>query len=84
MEDWERLLKSVRAGAERTAQIVAGLKAFSRPQVGKIEETDLIAGSGDDAAPVAAAVARSRDGAPRVTRRCPACTAAAVRCNRCS
>ena len=44
MEDWERLLKSVRAGAERTAQIVAGLKAFSRPQVGKIEETDLIAG----------------------------------------
>jgi signal transduction histidine kinase len=34
----------VRAGAERTAQIVAGLKAFSRPQVGKIEETDLIAG----------------------------------------
>ena len=44
MEDWERLLKSVRAGAERTAQIVAGLKTFSRPQVGKIEETDLIAG----------------------------------------
>jgi signal transduction histidine kinase len=44
MEDWERLLKSVRAGAERTAQIVAGLKAFSRPQVGKIEETDLVAG----------------------------------------
>src|SRR5262249_26041023 len=44
MEDWERLLKSVRAGAERTAQIVAGLKAFSRPQVGKVEETDLIAG----------------------------------------
>jgi signal transduction histidine kinase len=44
MEDWERLLKSVRAGAERTAQIVAGLKAFSRPQVGKIEETDVIAG----------------------------------------
>ena len=44
LEDWERLLKSVRAGAERTAQIVAGLKTFSRPQIGKIEETDLIAG----------------------------------------
>ena len=37
-------MRSVRAGAERTAQIVAGLKAFSRPQVGKVEETDLIAG----------------------------------------
>jgi signal transduction histidine kinase len=44
VQDWERLLKSVRAGAERTAQIVAGLKTFSRPQIGKIEETDLIAG----------------------------------------
>src|SRR5581483_7096678 len=44
LDDWERLLKSVRAGAERTAQIVAGLKAFSRPQIGKLEETDLIAG----------------------------------------
>jgi two-component system, NtrC family, sensor kinase len=43
-EDWERLLKSVRAGAERTAQIVAGLKAFSRPQVGKLEEHDVVAG----------------------------------------
>jgi len=43
-QDWERLLKSVRAGAERTAQIVAGLKTFSRPQIGKVEETDLIAG----------------------------------------
>jgi PAS domain S-box-containing protein len=44
LEDWERLLKSVRAGAERTAQIVAGLKTFSRPQIGKIEEADLMAG----------------------------------------
>ncbi len=44
MEDWERLLRSVRAGAERTAQIVAGLKTFSRPQVGKMEEADLVAG----------------------------------------
>ncbi len=44
LEDWERLLKSVRAGAERTAQIVAGLKTFSRPQIGKVEETDLLAG----------------------------------------
>jgi signal transduction histidine kinase len=44
LEDWERLLKSVRAGAERTAQIVAGLKTFSRPQIGKMEEADLLAG----------------------------------------
>jgi signal transduction histidine kinase len=44
LSDWEGLLKSVKAGAERTAQIVAGLKTFSRPQVGKLEETDLIAG----------------------------------------
>jgi signal transduction histidine kinase len=44
LQDWERLLKSVRAGAERTAQIVAGLKAFSRPQVGRVEEHDLVAG----------------------------------------
>jgi signal transduction histidine kinase len=44
MDDWERLLKSVRAGAERTAQIVAGLKAFSRPHVGRVEETDILAG----------------------------------------
>jgi signal transduction histidine kinase len=44
IKDWERLLKSVRAGAERTAQIVAGLKTFSRPQIGKVEDTDLIAG----------------------------------------
>jgi len=44
LEDWERLLKSVRAGAERTAQIVAGLKTFSRPQIGKVEEADLLAG----------------------------------------
>src|SRR6478609_10830139 len=44
VQDWERLLKSVRAGAERTAQIVAGLKTFSRPQIGKIEATDLVAG----------------------------------------
>jgi signal transduction histidine kinase len=44
VEDWERLLKSVRAGAERTAQIVTGLKTFSRPQIGKVEATDLVAG----------------------------------------
>jgi two-component system, NtrC family, sensor kinase len=44
LQDWEKLLKSVRAGAERTAQIVAGLKAFSRPQIGRLEEHDVIAG----------------------------------------
>jgi signal transduction histidine kinase len=44
LEDWERLLRSVRAGAERTAQIVAGLRTFSRPQIGKVEETDILGG----------------------------------------
>lgn len=44
LEDWERLLKSVKAGAERTAQIVAGLKTFSRPQIGRVEATDLVVG----------------------------------------
>jgi two-component system NtrC family sensor kinase len=43
-EDWERLLRSIRAGAERSAAIVADLKTFSRPQVGKLEEVDLVAG----------------------------------------
>ena len=42
--DWEPLLRSVRAGAERTAQIVADLKTFSRPQIGAVGEMDLIAG----------------------------------------
>ncbi len=44
LSDWERLLRSIRAGAERTAQIVAGLKTFSRPQVGPLEDSDLVAG----------------------------------------
>jgi len=44
LADWERMLRSVRAGAERTAQIVAGLKTFSRPQLGKLEDSDLVAG----------------------------------------
>jgi signal transduction histidine kinase len=42
LADYERLLRSVRAGAQRTAQIVAGLKTFSRPQVGKLEDADLL------------------------------------------
>src|SRR5262249_47336568 len=42
--DWEPLLRSIRAGAERTAQIVADLKTFSRPQVGAVGEMDLVAG----------------------------------------
>ena len=42
--DWEPLLRSVRAGAERTAQIVADLKTFSRPQLGVVSEMDLVAG----------------------------------------
>ncbi|HLH28296.1 MAG TPA: ATP-binding protein, partial [Acidimicrobiales bacterium] len=42
--DWARLLASIRAGAERSAAIVADLKTFSRPQVGKLEDVDLVAG----------------------------------------
>lgn len=42
--DWERLLASIRAGAERAAEIVTDLRTFSRPQRGRLEETDLIAG----------------------------------------
>ena len=38
----------------------------------------------DHAAPVAAAAARSRDGAPAVRADCRACAAAAARCSRCS
>ena len=83
MEDWERLLKSVRAGAERTAQIVAGLKAFSRPQVGKVEETDIIAGL-ETTLHLLQPLLRDRVTVQRTTRRCRACSAAAVRCSRCS
>jgi len=43
-QDWERLLRSIRAGAERTAQIVADLKTFSQPQLGLIGEVDVVAG----------------------------------------
>jgi PAS domain S-box-containing protein len=44
IEDWRKLLKSIRAGAERTASIVQDLKTFSRTGGGELQETDLVAG----------------------------------------
>ncbi|MCB9563071.1 MAG: PAS domain-containing protein [Kofleriaceae bacterium] len=44
VEDWRKLLKSIRAGAERTASIVQDLKTFSRTGGGELQETDLVAG----------------------------------------
>jgi len=42
--DSDKLLKSIRAGAERTAAIVRDLKAFSRVGSGQLVETDLAEG----------------------------------------
>src|SRR5215471_4435868 len=42
--DSDKLLKSIRAGAERTAAIVRDLKAFSRVGSGQLVETDLAQG----------------------------------------
>lgn len=44
VEDWRKLLRSIRAGAERTASIVQDLKTFSRTGGGELQETDLVAG----------------------------------------
>jgi PAS domain S-box-containing protein len=44
VEDWRKLLRSIRAGAERTASIVQDLKTFSRTAGGELQETDLVAG----------------------------------------
>jgi PAS domain S-box-containing protein len=44
VEDWRKLLRSIRAGAERTASIVQDLKTFSRTGGGELQETDLVSG----------------------------------------
>jgi PAS domain S-box-containing protein len=44
VEDSRKLLRSIRAGAERTAGIVRDLKAFSRTGSGEAQEADLCAG----------------------------------------
>jgi PAS domain S-box-containing protein len=44
VEDWRKLLRSIRAGAERTASIVGDLKTYSRSTGGEARETDLVAG----------------------------------------
>jgi two-component system, NtrC family, sensor kinase len=43
IEDWRKLLRSIRAGAERTASIVQDLKTFSRAG-GELQEADIVAG----------------------------------------
>ena len=84
MEDWERLLaqraRGRRAdGADRRR--AQGVLAAAGGQ-GRGDRSDRR--PRDDAAPVAAAAARPRDGAPRSTRRFRACAAAAGRCSRSS
>jgi signal transduction histidine kinase len=44
VEDSRKLLRSIRAGAERTAGIVRDLKAFSRTSGGEAHEADLVMG----------------------------------------
>lgn len=44
IEDWHKLLRSIRAGAARTADIVADLKNFSRSGGTELGEADVIAG----------------------------------------
>jgi two-component system NtrC family sensor kinase len=43
VEDWRKLLRSIRAGAERTASIVQDLKTFSRAG-GDLQDADIVAG----------------------------------------
>lgn len=44
VDDWRKLLRSIRAGAARTADIVADLKNFSRTDGQGLGEADVIAG----------------------------------------
>ena len=44
VEDSRKLIRSIRAGAERTASIVQDLKTFSRTGSGKLQEGDLVSG----------------------------------------
>jgi PAS domain S-box-containing protein len=42
--DWQKLLRSIRAGAERTAAIVSDLKTFARTGGAELVDADLVAG----------------------------------------
>jgi two-component system NtrC family sensor kinase len=44
VEDSRKLIRSIRAGAERTAGIVRDLKAFSRPVAGQMQDADVVTG----------------------------------------
>ena len=44
VEDSRKLIRSIRAGAERTASIVQDLKTFSRTGGGELQEADVVAG----------------------------------------
>jgi len=44
VDDSHKLIKSIRSGAERTANIVRDLKAFSRTGTGQMQDSDLVAG----------------------------------------
>jgi len=44
VEDWRKLVRSIRAGAERTADIVADLKNFARTGGTELSEADVVAG----------------------------------------
>ncbi|HUS67144.1 MAG TPA: ATP-binding protein [Kofleriaceae bacterium] len=44
VEDSQKLLRSIRNGAERTASIVRDLRSFSRTGSGDVQETDVVAG----------------------------------------
>ncbi|MCG8424354.1 MAG: ATP-binding protein [Proteobacteria bacterium] len=44
VEDSRKLIRSIRAGAERTASIVQDLKTFSRTSGGELQEADIAAG----------------------------------------
>ena len=44
IDDWRKLIRSIRAGAERTADIVADLKHFARTGGSELSETDVVAG----------------------------------------
>ncbi len=44
VDDWRKLVRSIRAGAERTADIVADLKSFARTGGTELAEADVVAG----------------------------------------
>lgn len=44
IDDWRKLLRSIRAGAERTADIVADLKSFARTGGTELGEADIVGG----------------------------------------